>query len=65
MATIDISNLNPIGSELLTDSETYLASLSEAELSIRGGYSPLTPVTDPNYSPLCVLPQISDGTYTL
>jgi len=40
MATIKISNLNPVGSEFFTDSETYLNELNEEQLNmIQGGSS--------------------------
>ncbi|MCU0536236.1 MAG: hypothetical protein MUD14_20305 [Hydrococcus sp. Prado102] len=37
MANITISNLNPVGSELFSDSESYLNQISEEELKIQGG----------------------------
>jgi hypothetical protein len=37
MATINISNLNSIGSDLFTDTESYLQDLSESELNAQGG----------------------------
>ncbi len=37
MANITISNLHPAGSDLFSDSESYLSQLSEAELNIQGG----------------------------
>jgi hypothetical protein len=40
MANIKIHNLNPTGSELFGDSETFLNELGEAELnSVEGGTS--------------------------
>lgn len=48
MATIKISELNPIGSELFSDSESYIEELSEVELdtlNINGGGTPLIYVT--------------------
>ncbi|MDZ8262198.1 hypothetical protein [Nostoc sp. ChiQUE01b] len=41
MASITIFDLNPTGSELFFDSESYLKELSEAELAIQGGATPL------------------------
>ena len=41
MATITISNLSPIGSELFNDSENYLHDLTDDELNeTHGGISP-------------------------
>lgn len=41
MASIKISNLQPIGSEFFNDSESFLDSLSESELSnTNGGATP-------------------------
>jgi hypothetical protein len=37
MSTIEISDLHPAGSALFSDSETYLAELTEAELSLTYG----------------------------
>ncbi len=37
MASININNLNSIGSDLLVDTESYLQELSESELSVQGG----------------------------
>ncbi|MBD0390394.1 MAG: hypothetical protein ICV54_28830 [Nostoc sp. C3-bin3] len=42
MARITIFDLNPTGSELFFDSESYLNELSEAELAIQGGITPTT-----------------------
>lgn len=63
MATIDIHNLNPVGSELFSDSETYLKELSNDEVKIQGGYVPPETepwITYPNptrpYSPFCPTP---------
>jgi len=42
MSTINISDLRPTGSELFSDSESYMGELSEHELSVQGGGSPLT-----------------------
>lgn len=42
MATIQISNLRPTGSELFGDSESYLNELTNDELTMtHGGSSPL------------------------
>jgi hypothetical protein len=38
MANITISNLHPVGSELFSDSESYLSQLSEGDLEILGGF---------------------------
>lgn len=40
MAVIAISDLSPAGSQLFSDSESYLSNLSEEELSIHGGITP-------------------------
>lgn len=37
MATVQIKHLNPVGSDLLDDSESYLKDLSDAELNNQGG----------------------------
>jgi hypothetical protein len=37
MAIISISNLHPLGAELLSDRESFLNDLSDLELSISGG----------------------------
>jgi hypothetical protein len=37
MATINIKNLNPAGSDLFVDTESYLQELSESELNTQGG----------------------------
>lgn len=37
MANIAISNLQPAGFNLFSDSESYLSQLSEQELKIQGG----------------------------
>lgn len=37
MATIQINALNPAGSDLFTDSESYLKELTDAELNTKGG----------------------------
>lgn len=41
MATINISDLHPTGTELFSDSESYMGELSEHELSVHGGGTPL------------------------
>lgn len=41
MASIKISDLHPAGSELFSDSESYMNEVSEGELDIQGGISPL------------------------
>jgi len=39
MSTIHITNLNPTGSDLLFDAESYLSELAEEELFlVEGGY---------------------------
>jgi hypothetical protein len=43
MSTISISDLNPVGSDLFADSESYLRDLSfDEDLIVVGGTSPLT-----------------------
>lgn len=44
MATININALNPAGSDLFADNESYLKDLSEAELNQQGGliWTPIT-----------------------
>jgi hypothetical protein len=37
MATISISNLTNVGTELFIDSESFLQDLSNDELKVRGG----------------------------
>jgi hypothetical protein len=39
MATIKIGNLNPVGSELFGDSESYLNELTDGELNMTNGGS--------------------------
>lgn len=41
MASIIISNLHPAGSDLFSDSESYLKELSEEDLGIQGGIWPV------------------------
>jgi hypothetical protein len=38
MATIKIHDLNPAGSELFQDSESFLNELTDAELGLQGGF---------------------------
>ena len=40
MATINISDLRPAGSDLFSDSEGYMTELTEYELSVQGGATP-------------------------
>lgn len=37
MSNITVSNLNPAGSDLFSDSESYLRDLSQTELKVQGG----------------------------
>jgi hypothetical protein len=37
MATINVNDLNSIGSDLFADSESYLQELSDLDLNIQGG----------------------------
>lgn len=39
MANIHISDLNSVGFELFSDSESYMMELSEDELGIQGGFA--------------------------
>lgn len=52
MTTIQINNLNSIGSELFADQESYLQDLHESELSTQGGlysgYTILTTILHPS-----------------
>ena len=66
MSVIKIYDLNPVGSELFCDCETYLKELLESKLHIGGGYVPPEteqptfyplPITRPQ-SPLCITPFI-------
>ncbi len=62
MTNISISNLNPVGSQLFVDDESFMTELSESELDgINGGYGGDTycgngrvtlPTTLPTTSPL-------------
>jgi hypothetical protein len=45
MATIQINALNPAGSDLFSDDESYLKELTDAEMSIEGGVGPLFSLT--------------------
>lgn len=57
MASIEISNLYSVGSELFKDSESFMADLVDSELgSINGGIRtllPYIPFCPPLYSPRC------------
>jgi hypothetical protein len=37
MAVITVSDLNPVGYDLFSDSESYMIALSEDELGVQGG----------------------------
>lgn len=42
MANITLSNLNPVGSDLFSDSESFMHDLSNSETNlVNGGLSPL------------------------
>lgn len=45
MATIQINALNPAGSDLFVDDESYLKELTDAEMTIEGGVGPLFSLT--------------------
>lgn len=45
MATIQINALNPAGSDLFADDESYLKELTDAEMDIQGGLPPLVSLT--------------------
>lgn len=47
LPTIKISNLNPTGSELFSDSENYLTELTDEELNLTGGIIIGTSTTNP------------------
>jgi len=47
MATIAISDLHPAGYDLFSDSESYISSLSEDELGLQGGGTPIVITTIP------------------
>ncbi|MEQ9481500.1 hypothetical protein [Coleofasciculus sp. F4-SAH-05] len=40
MSTITIYDLRPTGSELFSDSESYMKDLTEEEIDIQGGLTP-------------------------
>lgn len=40
MANIAISDLNPAGFDLLSDSKSYMRELSDTELTAQGGITP-------------------------
>lgn len=40
MSNITIFDLNPAGFDLLSDSESYMRELSDAELNAQGGITP-------------------------
>ena len=44
MANIKIDNLRPTGTELLSDSESYLTDLNQDELNIQGGFTWVIPI---------------------
>lgn len=41
MANIAISDLHPTGYDLFSDSESYMKDLSDGELDIQGGVTPV------------------------
>lgn len=41
MASIAISNLHPVGFDLFSSYESFMTELTEEEISIKGGISPL------------------------
>ena len=45
MANIAISELNPVGFDLFSDSESYMTDLSDNELKTSGGITPTYVVT--------------------
>jgi len=54
MAKINVSNLNPVGSDLFFDSENYISELSDNELgTINGGIaaSSVPPTVTPSVPP--------------
>lgn len=60
MASIEISNLYSVGSELFKDSESFMTELVDTELgSINGGIGTLP------YSPLCIYSPRCKPTLTL
>jgi hypothetical protein len=57
MATINISDLRPTGSDLFFDSESYMSELADSELDIiNGGFTS---------SPLCVATSIAISKATI
>ena len=42
MANIKVNDLQPTGSELFFDSESFLNELSDAEMDIKGGWSSIS-----------------------
>lgn len=42
MASIKVADLRPIGSDLFSDSQSFLNEISEEELGIEGGGTPLS-----------------------
>lgn len=40
MSTIKVSDLQPVGFDLFSDSESYLRELSDEELALEGGITP-------------------------
>ena len=40
MATIQINALNPAGSDLFADDESYLKELTDSEMDVQGGLHP-------------------------
>jgi hypothetical protein len=61
MATIKISDLHSVGSELFMDSESYLNELTDEELNTQGGFPT---VFTPASTPACVI-AISVSTVTI
>lgn len=45
MTMIQINNLNPAGSDLLSDEESYLKELSDSDMDIQGGFVALSVLT--------------------
>lgn len=45
MAMIQINNINPAGSDLFTDEESYLKELSDSEMNVQGGFVALSVLT--------------------
>ena len=65
MATIKISNLHPTGTELFSDSESYMNELDDGELvNVNGGFS--TPIcTVPISITIPVIPITTEYTITI